>query len=112
MLIVRFTTTEGGMWIYPANNLEEEKILSMPLVKNEHGDPIRWGIVHSYIREDGRRFDASNHSDYHGYRKALKNEPRSEEIDVGHDDDYKSFIEGSDFQKESLTAGANETNQL
>jgi hypothetical protein len=60
MKVVRFATTEGGIWVYPVNSLYESEVISMPIRNNKQGVPC-WGIVHAYIREDGRRFDAANH---------------------------------------------------
>ena len=58
MQILKYLDREGGKWITPTGEFTEDDILSMPRHKTYRGD--LWGFVHAYVREDGKRFDASN----------------------------------------------------
>jgi len=58
MQILKYTTCEGGEWIEVTGILTEDDILSVPCRLTSKG--YLWGFIHSYIREDGKKFDAFN----------------------------------------------------
>ncbi len=58
MQILQYAKEEGGEWITPTGEFTEEDVRSMPVHTTHRGR--MWGFVHSYIREDGKYFDAVN----------------------------------------------------
>ncbi len=59
MKLIKYTKQEGGDWINVTGELDEEEVLSLPLLHHcKHGH--LWGFIHSFVRQDGKRFDAFN----------------------------------------------------
>ena len=59
MQIIKYTDREAGNWIEPNGEFTEADVLSMPR-RFTLSKGYLWGFVHSYVREDNKRFDAFN----------------------------------------------------